>query len=236
MSLAELHLGDCKDVIREIDLASIDAVVTDPPYGISFVKGPSGSAVRGRRSLRRNANPIVGGDEPFGPLPWLRWPCVFFGADHFASRLPETGSYHAWDKKAHSTLEDSFSDVEFIWCSRPGKSRIISHLWKGVLQASEKGRPKYHVNQKPVAVMRWAIGLLGLPPGATVLDPYMGSGSTGVACMAMGLNFIGIEVDGVAFHVAEERVGLARGLGPMPSGNGEPTTLNMLPLIGLETP
>jgi site-specific DNA-methyltransferase (adenine-specific) len=200
-----LHLGDCLEVLKTLEDGSVDAVVTDPPYGIQFVKGNTGRVVAGRKSLRRNGDPIVGDERPFDPSPWLRWPCVMFGADHFRLRLPEGGSFHAWDKKAHSTLNDSFSDVEFIWSSKRGKSRIVSHLWKGVQQATEKGRPKYHVSQKPIAVMAQLIEWF-TEPGDTVLDPYMGSGSTGVACVRTGRNFIGVEIDPTCHAIAERRI------------------------------
>ena len=67
-------------------------------------------------------------------------------------RLPETGRFLAWDKKAGWEFEDSFSDVEFAWHSEGGASKIISYLWKGVRQDGEKGFPKFHIMQKPIAV------------------------------------------------------------------------------------
>jgi site-specific DNA-methyltransferase (adenine-specific) len=189
-----LILGDCHEVLSTLDPESIDIVVTDPPYGIGFVKQETGRRVRGRTSVRRNAGGILGDDKPFDPTPFLKWPCVMFGANHYYDRLPPGGTFHAWDKRSYSTLEDSFSDVEFIWTSWPCKSRIISHLWKGVLQGSEKGKPKYHVSQKPVAVMTQLLEWF-TKPGDVILDPFAGSGSTLVACLKTGRSGIGIEVD-----------------------------------------
>ena len=205
-----LVCGDAMEVLPSLPESL--KVVTDPPYGIKFVKKDTGRGTRGLPSCRRNAGPIVGDDSPFDPLPLLRWPCVMFGPNHFYDRLPAGGMFHAWDKRAHSSLDDSFSDVEFVWTSWPCKSRIVSHLWKGVLQATEKGKPKYHVSQKPVEVMvqllKWFTD-----PGDTVLDPYMGSGSTGVACVQTGRRFIGIELDPGHFQTATNRINAALGVG-----------------------
>jgi len=201
--------GDCREVMKMLDLGNVAAVVTDPPYGISFVKGDSGREVSGRRSLRRCADPILGDDNPFDPRPFLGWPCVLFGANHYYNRLPDGGTFHAWDKKCHSTLEDSFSDVEFIWTNWACKSRIISYLWKGVQQAGEKGRPKYHVSQKPVRVMCRLLEKF-TKPGDLVVDPYAGSGSTLLACLKTGRRGIGIEVDPAHVATSRRRIEAAR--------------------------
>lgn len=200
-----LWQGDCLERMREIDPDSIDFVVSDPPYGIDFVKEDTGRQVSGRKSLRRNTGKIIGDDKPFDPTPFLRWPCVLFGANHYFDRLPTGGTFHAWDKRAYSTIEDSFSDVEFIWTSWRCKSRIISHLWKGVQQGSEKGVQKLHVSQKPVAVM---IQLLEwfTNPGDLIFDPYAGSGSTLVACQKTGRRGIGIECDPKYVEIAGRRI------------------------------
>jgi site-specific DNA-methyltransferase (adenine-specific) len=199
--------GDCREILPTL---AFDAIVSDPPYGIAFQKGEGGRGTRGSKSVpRRNLDSILGDDEPFDPSHLLAWPCVLFGADHFRARLPETGSFHAWDKKAYSTLDDSFSDVEFIWSSQGGKSRIISHLWKGVQQASEKNAPKYHVSQKPVRVMVQLIEWF-TKPGDVICDPYAGSGSTGIACLKTGRRCILIENDPKYLPIIRHRVEAAR--------------------------
>jgi site-specific DNA-methyltransferase (adenine-specific) len=191
-----LYHGDCLDILP---MLTFDAIVTDPPYGIGFTKGAGGRSVVGRNRgincRKPDPGPILGDDQPFDPSPFLtRSPCVFFGADHFHDKLTPGGSWHVWDKRAYSTIDDSFADVEFIWSSTKAKSEIIEHLWKGVQQASEKGAPKYHVSQKPVRVM---VRLLEkfTKPGDVVLDPFAGSGSTGVACLKAGRRCILIEKD-----------------------------------------
>lgn len=196
---ATLYLGDCREILPI--LGKVDAVVTDPPYGIGHIKGDTGGGV----PAKRNTDAIVGDDRPFDPAPFLRWPCIMFGADHYASRLPNGGVFHVWDKNPLDAVSDSFSDAEICWSSLGGKRRVFRHLWKGVCQASEKGgKQRWHPTQKPIALMHWCIEQF--PIAETILDPFMGSGTTGVACAKLGRRFIGIEIEPKYFDIACKRI------------------------------
>jgi site-specific DNA-methyltransferase (adenine-specific) len=195
-----LILGDCRDALPT--LSGVDAVVSDPPYRISFQKGAGGLGIHPGRV--RNLKPIFGDDAPFDPSPWLQWPCVLFGANHYYARLPDGGTFHTWDKSRGVGPDDSFSDAEYVWTPDRRKSEVFRYLWKGVLQDGEKGFPKYHISQKPTEVMQWALGFV--PKASTILDPFMGSGSTGVACVKAGRRFIGIEIDEGYFNIACKRI------------------------------
>lgn len=198
-----LILGDCCTV----DLPKDAAIVSDPPYGIGYSKGPGGSRVTGRRlCASRFVEPIIGDDVPFDPSPWVGFgEVILWGADHFKCRLPNGGRFLAWDKKSGWSFEDDFSDVEFAWHSERGAARVINYLWKGVRQAGEKGAPKYHPTQKPVAVMEWCIKQLKRQADL-IIDPYMGSGTTGIAAVKAGRRFIGIEIDERHFETACKRI------------------------------
>ncbi len=200
-----LYLGDSREIVPT--LASIDGVVSDPPYGISYQHSGGGALTPTSHAggkVSRNLSPIVGDDRPFDPAFLLHWPCVLFGATHYSRELPH-GTFHVWDKHCGSKSDDSFSDVEFIWSSERTKSRIVRHLWKGVLRDSEQTARREHPSQKPVEVMRWAIRLVP-PPATRILDPFMGSGSTGVAAVNLGRKFIGIEIEAKYFEIACRRV------------------------------
>ena len=195
-----LYRADCRDVLPL--LPRVDAVVTDPPYGIGHQKGASG---KGKHNMR-NLGLIIGDDETFDPTPWLDFDdVILWGANHYAARLPH-GRWIAWDKLAGLPEFDSFSDVEFAWRKGRGKDRIFNHLWKGICKASEKtgGRERFHPTQKPIALMAWCLDQL--PVANTVLDPFMGSGTTGVACVKLGRKFIGIEMDAAYFDIACRRI------------------------------
>lgn len=197
---ATLHLGDCRELADQFPREA--AVVSDVPYGISFRYGAHGKGLHRRAGPSK---PIAGDDGPFDPAHLLAWPCILFGANHYCQRLPEGGQFLAWDKNLGIGPDDDFADVEFIWTSFKTKARVFRHLWKGVLQDSEKGVKKFHVSQKPVALMQWCIDLLPRTY-ATIIDPYMGSGSTGVAAVKMGHSFIGCEIDPDNFAIACKRI------------------------------
>lgn len=193
-----IYLGDCFEVMPA--LGNIDAVVTDPPYGIGYVHG----AEKREFASRHNEKPIAGDDRPFDPAPFLGLPCVMWGANHFASRLPGGGRWIVWDKRAGTGFNDQ-SDVEIGWVSGPRRAdRIISHLWSGYAKASEHGVRRDHPTQKPIVVMEWCLGFF--PDAKVILDPFMGSGTTLVACAKMGRRGIGIELDPGYFDIACRRV------------------------------
>jgi site-specific DNA-methyltransferase (adenine-specific) len=195
-----LYLADCREVLPTLGL--FDAVLTDPPYGVGHVKSNGGKGRHGRRNSYR---PIVGDRVPFDPTLLLGHPeVILWGADHYAYELPR-GRWLVWDKLDGVAAFDSFSDVEVAWHNRPGAARIIRHRWKGVCKSSENGLPREHPTQKPIAVMEWCIDQLS-NGGEHICDPYMGSGTTGVACVRKGKRFTGIEIDPGHFETAIRRV------------------------------
>jgi site-specific DNA-methyltransferase (adenine-specific)/modification methylase len=194
---ATLYLGDCREMLAGV---TADALVTDPPYGIALVKGRGG---RGKHD-RRNIAPVIGDDADFDPAPFLGFRDVLlWGASHFAQRLPH-GRWLVWDKLDGLQSFDSFSDIEIAWHNRRGAERLFRHLWKGICQSSEKGAKREHPTQKPVVLMQWCIQQCDNP--ASIFDPFMGSGTTGVAAIRMGRKFIGAEIDQTYFDIACRRI------------------------------
>jgi DNA modification methylase len=202
-----LILGDCRDVLPT--LGRVDAVVTDPPYGFGYSHAGGGRDVSnvktGSSFVRNGQTQIYGDHEPFDPTHLLSFKCVLFGANHFCGRLPDGGTFHAWDKHCGVACDDSFSDVEFIWTSWRQKSRVFRFLWKGVLKDGREGRERrVHQNQKPIAVMAECLTLV--PDADVICDPYMGSASSALACIADGRRFIGVEIDPTHYATALRRV------------------------------
>lgn len=206
-----LYHGDCLEVMERSGFWPAERVVlvTDPPYGIGV---STNYKSRGRGALAKcnDFTPIIGDDRPFDPTPFLVFPvAVMFGANHYCGGLVG-GSWHVWDKTdgLQSQREVGFndnSDCEFIWVNKPGASRIFRHRWMGAMKASEQGQRRVHPTQKPVALMLRLIDAYTLP-GDTVLDPFMGSGTTGVACAELDRNFIGIEKDATYYEIARSRI------------------------------
>jgi site-specific DNA-methyltransferase (adenine-specific) len=204
--MVDLRLGDCLEVLPGLAAGSVDAVVTDPPYGISFRRGNAGN--RGYGLPKHYNVGIYGDDKPFDPAPFLGFPVVvMFGANNFSQRLPE-GGWTFWHKRP-DMREADFSDGELIWANQNHPVRYIRHMWNGVLRDSEVGQESQHPTQKPVDVLQILLERY-TKPGQTILDPFMGSGTTGVACMKLGRNFIGIERDESYFKIAQRRIAAAQ--------------------------
>lgn len=187
-----------------VDLNGVEYVVSDPPYGMGYKSGPNS-----RNSIsstgKRYSETIEGDDQPFDPSPWLRWPCVFTGAQWFYDRLPAGGTIHTWDKRGPYEAIDQ-ADCDQIWCSVRSASRKLECVWRGLCRTTENNDPIVHPTQKPVMLMGWMMERLKVPSGAVVLDPFMGSGTTGIACIRTGRKFIGIEKDPKHFQTAVERI------------------------------
>jgi site-specific DNA-methyltransferase (adenine-specific) len=192
-----LYLGDCREVLST--LPKVDAVVTDPPYGIGYQRGAGGKGL----SRVHNDAPIVGDDKPFDPTQWLGFhDVIMWGANHFAQQLPH-GRWLAWNKLGTLEPWDDFCDVEFAWHNSRSADRIFSLMWKGLIKGTEKESGRVHPTQKPVTLMRWCIEQT---KGHTILDPFMGSGTTGVAAVRLGRRFIGIEIHEPYFDIACRRI------------------------------
>lgn len=199
-----LLLADSRDAIGA--MPSVDLVLTDPPYGIGFSYSGGGKSrtCRGAARGRNAGRPIVGDNAAFDPRPFLIAPAILFGADHYMQRLPPGGMLHVWDKDPKGRLSwDSYSDAELFWTSWTRSRTVFRYLWKGLCQEGA-GEVRHHPMAKPVALMEWCIGLRkGVD---IVLDPFMGSGTTLIACQRLGKVGVGVEIDPNFFEAACIRV------------------------------
>lgn len=203
---ATLILGDCREILPT--LQGVDAVVSDPPYGIAFSHGGNDNSGIGKGKYATKFAKVTteGDDVPFDPSPYLQAApvAIMWGGNHFANMLPATASWLVWDKRAASQHTNDFADCELAWTNRKGVARMFRHQWDGMMKASERGESRVHPTQKPVALMEWCLRLL--PDAQTILDPFMGSGTTGVACAKLGRKFIGVEIDPGYFDIACRRI------------------------------
>lgn len=193
-----LILGDCREILPT--LGKVDAVVTDPPYGIN--------AARDRKSQKHGWRDYgaAGWDkerpstETISLIVGAAKHAIIWGGNYFTDALPPSSKWLSWDK---GQSDFSLADFELAWCSFDGAARRINYPRSLAMQDG-----KEHPTQKPVEVMRWCIQKL---PGActSIIDPYMGSGTTGVAAVSLGKRFIGIEVEPLFFDVARRRVSAA---------------------------
>lgn len=197
------------DVGRLMDGKKADLLLTDPPYGINIVNtgrvgidAPAGFGKVGTRGMvkARTYHNIEGDDHPFDPRPFLDLAPVvmLFGGNNFASRLPDSPAWLVWDKKAEKGADhNNFSDVELVWTNLKQKScPIYRHLWSGLLREGDRNvelKDRVHPTQKPVGLIA-AILSDHSNPGALCLDPFLGSGTTLIACEQLGRTCYGMEI------------------------------------------
>lgn len=196
---ATLYLGDCRDILPT--LPKVDAVITDPPYGIGEAAGKNKS--RNNLAAAKDYGDDKWDDEPISDELMMavrragRW-AVVFGGNYYA--MPPASCWLVWDKESTG----DFADCELAWTNLPKAVRRIRYMWNGMLRANGEARGD-HPTQKPIGVMAWAINHVPAP-NKLILDPFMGSGTTGVACMNLGRSFIGIEREPKYFDIACRRI------------------------------
>ena len=197
-----LHLGDCLEYMRTMPDKSVDAVITDPPYGI----GENAIRVASRTKLAKTID--------YGDFSWDKERVdpvyiseiirvskhqVIFGGNYYADILPASSSWVVWDK----LNSGCFADCELAWTSHKKAVRKFAYMWNGMIKQLPEER--FHPAQKPVVVMKWILENY-TNPADTIFDPFMGSGTTGVACIQTGRNFIGCEKVPEYYAIAERRI------------------------------
>jgi hypothetical protein len=202
---AVLYLADCRDVLPALGKAG--AVVADPPYGINFDVGTRSRAKHdlyaGGSYHRSRTDRVTGDDEEFDPSPFLGSACILWGAHNYAAKLPPSNGGLVWHKDG-GIKGFAMSECELAWTNVLSSTRHISHMWHGFKRDSEIGQKVEHPTQKPIAIMQWCLGFV--PAAEVILDPYMGSGTTGVAAAKLGRKFIGVEIDPGHFETACRRI------------------------------
>lgn len=184
-----LLLGDCRKVLPALGV--FDALVTDPPYGISITKS-------NRLAVSRGMGGKSWDDEPIGPedVALIRSKAkhhIIWGGNYF--HLPPTRAPLVWDK---NNAGRDFADFELAWSNLDMVARRF------IFRPMNMDGGKVHPTQKPIQVMQWCLSFL--PEGCSIIDPFMGSGTTGVACARTGRPFTGIEIDEGYFDIACRRV------------------------------
>ena len=186
---ATLYHGDCLEILPT--LPKVDAVITDPPYGISFAAQPT------KWQRRAGQSPEEWDAETIARLPdllALGETKVVWGGNYYA--LPPSRGWLSWFKP---DAPPSMASLELAWTNLDRNARQISHSI-----SATNGERVGHPTQKPLRVMAWTLDQVGRPD--VVLDPFMGSGTTGVACANLGRKFIGIEIERKYFDIACERI------------------------------
>lgn len=195
-----IYCADCREVLP--GLPPVDALVTDPPYGIGEAAGKNDSRSKafGSKSFgAKNSRQRVIPSTCYGYSEWDNQTCedgielslskcrqaVIFGGNYYV--LPPSSCWLVWDK----LNSGDFADCELAWTNLKKAVRIKRHLWNGMLRQDNEPRLG-HPTQKPLGVMEWA---KGFTDGEIVLDPFAGSGTTMVAAKNLGRKGIAIEIE-----------------------------------------
>jgi len=212
--------GDCTDadvVARLMDGEKVDALLTDPPYGIDLntdwsAIGGTNSSLGFKNNIRgKKYTPVYGDQQPFNPVPMLElWAdgvkeVFLFGADYYAEHLVNRndGSWLVWDKRKESQADGFGSEFELIWSKKKHKRRILRHQWYGFLRDGEHNEVRTHPTQKSIVLIKdiikqWCTGQI-------IADPYLGSGTTLIACERLGRKCRAVDIEPKYIAVTLER-------------------------------
>ena len=193
----KLVQGDCLEFMRGMEAGSVDAVITDPPYGIDAGMMNLGFS-QSSRMTKSNWDQVRPTDKLINEIRLMAKVVIIWGGNYF--NLPPSRCFLVWDK-AESFKDRSFSECEMAWTNLDSPARIF----KRNPLASGDYKDRYHKTQKPVSLMEWVIRNY-TKEGETIFDPFMGSGTTGIACLQSNRNFIGCEIDAGYFAIAEKRI------------------------------
>jgi DNA modification methylase len=193
IGLATLYLGDCRDVLPTL---TFDAVVTDPPYGVAHDKASATRRYKVRDAIANDATPpdVAG---------LAQWPAVIWGGNNFCDQLPRSTGWLVWDKTHAEKCQHS--QAELAWSNVTKTVRHYREAYHGFMRQRDGW---FHPTQKPPELMKWCIGFT--KDGAAICDPYMGSGTTGIAAVEMGRRFVGVEIDPGYFEIACRRIEAAQ--------------------------
>ncbi len=213
---AILYHGDGLEVMAEMEAGSVDAVITDPPYGVGRDKGFDRAEGFGGYGVPIKRNRYEGdwdserpSKQHFELMLSVAPLQIVFGGNFFTDYLPVGNHWIVWDKK--NTMP-TFGDCELIWTNVKRNSvKMVTIQYNGLIGREVK---RDHATQKPESVMEYCVSGY-TTEGHTILDPFMGSGTTGVACANLGRKFIGVEIERRYFDIACRRIEQAQAQGKL---------------------
>ena len=195
--------GDCREILPLLPNASVDLVLTDPPYGIGASRNLRANKQHGMAAAPSRDYGAGEWDEAPADLSCLDLsiPSIVWGGNYFA--LGPSPCWLVWDKDNGT---NGYADCELAWTNFPGAVRIFRWRWMGMIQEQmgTNKEARIHPTQKPIPLMLWCIERsLGV---GTILDPFMGSGTTLVAAKRLGRRAIGIEIEERYCEIAVRRL------------------------------
>lgn len=206
----KLYNDDCLKIMKTMGDDSVDIIITDPPYGTNAGKYNTRRGIKYGNSRARSTDygevtwdNEIPSKEYFDEMQRISKNQVIFGGNYFSNYLAPSPCWIIWDKDNGA---NNFADCELAWCSFTSAIRKIKYKWHGFLQEDMMNKEvRIHPTQKPVRVFEWILERYATK-GQTVLDPFMGSGSTAIAAQNLGFDFIGVEINSEYFDMARKRI------------------------------
>ena len=217
IEINKVYNMDCLDLMREMERGGViaDWLIADPPYGIGIEKmsftngitkiGQTGLAKRGEYQNMGKWDSQRIGKEYFDLMFKVSKNQIIFGGNYYTDILPPTKSWIVWDKRCDDKYRCDFADCELAWCSK-GVARVFHYLYNGMIQGDMKNKDeRFHPTQKPTQIICQLLNYY-TQENDLILDPFMGSFTTAVACHKLKRNFIGAELDKEYFDLGYKRL------------------------------
>lgn len=199
---------DCLETMKRMPDKSVDLVLTDPPYGINLAKmnmgignSPKASKKENRKWESKDWDNQTPSQEIFDEIFRISKNQIIWGGNYF--NLPPFKYYILWDKEIPKGL--SFADCELAWTSYDKAPKMFRY------SAYRNKSEKVHPTQKPPELFRYCLEISKVEKGAIIYDPFMGSGTTAIACKSLGLDYIGSELDKDYYKIIQKRLQTVQG-------------------------
>ena len=214
IEINKVYNMDCLDLMREMERQGIvaDWLIADPPYGINFdniYESRGGTQAKTEKTAKRfykakNWDKVKISKDYFDLMFKVSKNQIIFGGNYYTDILPPTKSWIIWNKRKPD-IHNDYADCEMAWCST-GQARIFHYEYMGMIQGDMKNKDeRFHATQKPTQIICQLLNYY-TKEGDLILDPFMGSFTTAVACHKLKRRFIGAELDEEYYRLGSERL------------------------------
>lgn len=215
IEINNIYNVDCYEAIKFIPSKSIDLVLTDPPYGIgmsggvisksgtSFGTSPQSTRLYDDKNNKWDEQ--TPSKEMFDELLRVGKKVIIFGGNYFTDKLPQSNHWLVWDKTGEMQVQNPFSECELIWTNIQERNNVKKYFLRSQGFISDVKDERVHPTQKPLELVKWIIEKY-TNENDVVLDVFLGSGTTAVACKETGRNYIGFEIDENFYEIAKDRL------------------------------
>lgn len=205
LPINEIYYADCIDIMSLLPDKSIDLVLTDPPYGLNIAKSGSLSikgASNKKLEYKKEKWDILPSKKYFDEILRISKDQIIWGGNYFTDYLPPSQCWLVWFKKDGLPAR-TFADCELAWTSFKRPAQVFNCRWHGFIRDSKEKKYK-HPTQKALELFKWCLKFV--PEGSIIFDPFLGTGTTAIACLEMNYKYIGTEINEDYFNISLKRI------------------------------